>query len=216
MSLRGYKKALKGVPLIVDLSKPPPKERKRPSYVSHLIGTKRLQPGQKYQDIIPRLSHMKIMAALAKTWDTATRRGQGEKVMAKKVKEKVGKVVKKRYRARLMLTVAKEAREIQDMARMRATAVMDRITDIALNSPVESVAVAAGNVVLERAYGRANQTNINAHIDANGKANEIDSKELDARITAALKRVEEATGTMGGEAEAPPREERPTDLRKLN
>lgn len=215
MSIRGYKKALKRVPLVVDLSKPEPKERAKPPYPHHLLKFKPPK-GEAYKTSTPHSSYLKRMAGLVKKWDMRVRIGQGERVMPKQTRQKVGKVVKKRYRARLVLTVAKEAREIQDMARMRATAVMDRITDIALNSPVESVAVAAGNVVLERAYGKANQTSINAHIDANGKANEIDSKELDARITAALKRVEAVTGTVGGKAKAPPREERPIDLRKLN
>jgi hypothetical protein len=119
----------------------------------------------------------------------------------------------KRKRARLSMTVAREAREIQELARKGADAVMKRMIELASSSLNEAAAIAAGQVVLDRAYGKANQTNITATLDANGKTTDVSAKELDSRIEQTLKRVEELTG---GKAKAKPSQERPVDLRKLN
>lgn len=173
---------------------------------------------------------LKLSFDLLKSLDVKARKARGEYVISRKRRMKamrkrirLKRALKPEGHQRYELTIAKEAREIQDMARERATAVIKRLTDIALKSPVESVAVAAGNVLLERAYGKANQTNTNVTVDANGKASEVTGKELDGRIKAALKRVEEVTeGFPGAKAaprgarKAPASPARPADLRKLN
>src|SRR5690349_19090172 len=93
---------------------------------------------------------------------------------------KATKAVKaaKRERVKLRETVAREQREIQEIARKNAQAAMERLADIVEHSHNETAAIAAAQVILDRGYGKANQTNINATIDANGKATDVSNKEL--------------------------------------
>ncbi len=119
----------------------------------------------------------------------------------------------KRKRLRLKETIAKEAREIQDLARKNADAAMRRVAEIAKTSTNEAAALAAAALLFDRAYGKANQTNINANLDANGKATDVSQKELDTRIEKALDRIDSLTR---GAPKAPAREEPLIDLRKLD
>lgn len=118
----------------------------------------------------------------------------------------------KHPRVRLRETVAKEARDIQDMARRHATAAMERMAHI-VNNPAspENAQIAAAAVILDRAYGRPNQTNTNLNIDANGKPTEVGSTELDRRIAEALRAVEALTGRA---RKAPKGKEQPADVRE--
>jgi len=120
---------------------------------------------------------------------------------------------RKRERYQLRETAAREAREIQALGRRHAEEVMRRLCDIAQNSMNETAAIAAAQAVLDRTYGKANQTHINANIDANGKTTDISAKELDERINTALKRVEELTARKAKPAEG---KEQLVDLRKLH
>lgn len=150
-------------------------------------------------------AHERRMAGLRKTWERHRRTREGEKM---------GITRRKRVRIKLKLrkTIAKEAREIQKIAQEHADRAMERLAEI-VNSPSsqDSVAIAAASVILDRAYGKANQTNINANVSADGKPSEITSKDLDTRIRAALKRVE---SIAGGAPKAPKSEERPADVRE--
>lgn len=119
----------------------------------------------------------------------------------------------KRKRVKLAMTVAKEAREIQQKARQYAEPILDRLAEIAQNSFNENAAIAAANSIIDRAYGKANQTNINATLDANGKAADVSAKELDARIERALKRVAALTA---GKGEPVKGEDGSADVRKLD
>ena len=118
----------------------------------------------------------------------------------------------KHPRVRLRETVAKEARDIQDMARRHATAAMERMAHI-VNNPAspENAQIAAAAVILDRAYGRPNQTNTNLNVDANGKPTEVSTTELDRRITEALRAVEALTGRA---RQAPKSKEQPADIRE--
>ena len=120
----------------------------------------------------------------------------------------------KHPRVRLRETVAREARDIQDMARRHATAAMERMAHIVNNphSP-ENAQIAAAAVILDRAYGRPNQTNTNVNVDANGKPKEVSGSELDRRIEEALRAVETLTGRARKEAKG---QEQPADLRERN
>jgi hypothetical protein len=91
---------------------------------------------------------------------------------------------------------------------------MRNLIDIMSNprSP-EAARIAAAAIVLDRGYGKASQTNINANVNANGKENEIDSSTLDDRIGRALKRVEELTG---GARKAAAGKKRSSDVRKYH
>jgi len=149
-------------------------------------------------------SHEKRMKGLFKAWEFKRRKKNGEKFVSARQKL--------RKRVRLRITLTKEAREIQNIARTHADQAMRRLAEI-INDPEvpESVAIVAAQVILDRAYGKASQTNINANVDANGKPSEITSGELNQRIEQTLKRVEELTG---GVPKAPKSKERPVDLRE--
>lgn len=154
-------------------------------------------------------SHMRRMAGLHKAWAESSKQYHVKRTMTKsRISHK-----ETRVRVRLKQTVAKEAREIQELARRNAEAVITRMAEIAQTSFNETAAIAAAQVVLERAYGKANQTNINASIDANGKATDVSGKELDKRVEQTLKRIEELTGRT---PKAPESKERSVDLRELD
>lgn len=155
-------------------------------------------------------SHARRIQGMFKAWETKARIDRGENIMG--VREK--RVQRRRVRAKLIVTVAKEAREIQHIARTHAQAAMKRLASIITDyESQDTAAIAAISVLLDRAYGKANQTNINANLDANGKPAEVTGKELDTRIEETLRRVEALTGGAPKEA---PRKELPPDLRKLN
>ena len=117
-------------------------------------------------------------------------------------------------RIKLRTTVAREAREIQDLARMHADQAMRRMAEI-INNPhsQENLVIAAAEVIFNRAYGKPNQTNTNLNVDANGKPAEVSGTELNQRIAQALKRVEDITGRAG---EAAKGKKQPANLRKLD
>lgn len=154
--------------------------------------------------------HQKRMEALMRGWQTSARKRRGERVVTAETKKRT----RIRKRIRLRETVAKEAREIQEIARQRAVSAMNRLAEI-IDNPAskDSDAIAAIAVTLDRAYGKATQTNVNANLDANGQNKDISATELNQRIEKALKRVAELTG---GKPEAPPSKDRPADLRKRN
>jgi hypothetical protein len=159
------------------------------------------------QDNMTPDAHTRRMKALFSGWGTNVKKRQGEITVTRNQIRKTAK----RKRIRLHMTVAKEAREIQDTARRHAAAAMKRMAEIAETSFNETAAIAAASVIFERAYGKASQTNINATVDANGKATDVSGKELDTRIAQALKRVEQLTG---GKTKAPASKEQPADLRQ--
>lgn len=112
---------------------------------------------------------------------------------------------------KLRKTIAREAREIQNMARQSATAAMERLFQIVSNpKSMDSVAIAAASVLLDRGYGKSVQPNINTNVNGDGKPADLTSKELQERIGDALKRVEAATG---GTSKASKGKKRPVDVR---
>ncbi len=121
------------------------------------------------------------------------RRYRGEKVETK--------TQQKRKRLRLREHVQAEHREIQAIARTHAISAMNKLAEIVEHSDHAASVIAAAQVIFDRAYGKANQTNITANIDANGKPQDVTSTELDARIAETLRRVEGLTG-RAAEAEA--------------
>lgn len=155
-------------------------------------------------------AHKSRMKGLFKAWAIKGRMLAGERIMPRRIRKKI----KMAHNQRIRANIAREAREIQNMARMQAESAMKRLAQI-IDDPnsQDTSAIAASVVVLERAYGKANQTNINANIDANGKPTEVTSAELNTRIEEALRRVEGATP---GAAKPATRTRRPIDLRKLD
>ena len=92
---------------------------------------------------------------------------------------------KRIHKPRIVLrtTIAREAREIQDLARKHADQAMTRMAEI-INNPnsPDNIAVAAAEVIFNRAYGKPNQLNTNLNVDANGKPKDVSGSELDQRI----------------------------------
>ena len=135
-------------------------------------------------------------------------RGEHTKIRKKLMAE--NKLLKTKYK----LTAAREHREIQELARRGTEAAMRRLIDIVMSpAATDANAIQAARELFERGYGKSVQTNVNAHIDANGKPSEVTASELDTRIATVLRRVEEIAG---GTPEPVASEERPADLRKLN
>ena len=118
----------------------------------------------------------------------------------------------KRLRVRLKEAVAREAREIQTIARQYSAAAMKVAAEI-MGDPMEpaSARLQAADLVLNRGYGKPNQNNTNLNIDANGKTEEISSTELDTRVAAALEQFEKLTG---GAAKAAAGKKQPADIRQ--
>lgn len=106
-----------------------------------------------------------------------------------------------------------ELHELQALARENATAAMHTLVEIMKNKRApEANRIAASAVVLDRGYGKASQVSITASV-TNGKADNLDSTELDKRIGRALKRVEDLTNRT---PKAGTGQKRPVDLRKYN
>ncbi len=153
-------------------------------------------------------SDQRRMQGLFKAWGNKVRRQRGEDFVTAREESAGGR----RLRRRLRESVAKEIREIQEIGRRHAESAMRRLAEIVENpESQDTAAIAAAQVLLDRTYGKASQTNINANLDANGKPTDVTSKELDTRIAKALKRVEDITG---GATQAAKSQERPADLRK--
>lgn len=172
----------------------------------------KFKPGNKAAaaDNLTEHESQRRLEGLVRAWETKRRMSNGEKVVTTDEKKKR----EHRKRVRLRETVALEARELQEIARKNAQAGMERLNKI-IEDPAskDSDAIQAIALTFDRAYGKANQVNVNATIDANGKPNEVSQSELDQRIAAALKRIEAITGRT---AEAAPKPEQPADIRKLN
>jgi hypothetical protein len=107
-----------------------------------------------------------------------------------------------------------EAKNIQDIAREFSERAMKVLVEIMENENETGAArMQAAEKVIDRGYGKAAITNINANIDANAKPSEMNADDIDSRIAEALNRVERLTQREAKETEG---QERPTDLRQYN
>lgn len=152
-------------------------------------------------------AHGRRMSGLFKAWHVRERIPVGGKPSVK------GDIKKhNRERKRLRESLIKEARDIQSLARRYSEEAMHILAEIANDqAQPASSRIAAIEQIHSRAYGKPTQTNLNAVMDANGKNDDISSKELDTRINEALKRVESLTGGTPKEAKG---KDRPTDIRQ--
>lgn len=116
-----------------------------------------------------------------------------------------------RKRAKLKERRATELAELQQKARTYADELLDEMYGIATSdTAMDSAKISATQMIWDRAYGKAAQTNVNANV-TNGKPSEITGSALAKRIEAALRRVEEITG---GGSPTPASKERPADVCK--
>jgi len=120
----------------------------------------------------------------------------------------------KKGRSAKSLKIAKDAREIQELARLSGSAAIKAYSEI-LESKVASdlAKIAAANALLDRGYGKALQTNVNATVNTDGSTKEVDGDELDRRVKETIERVERLTKRKREKIQS---EERPANLRKLN
>jgi undecaprenyl pyrophosphate synthase len=160
-------------------------------------------------------SHKRRMEGLFKTWGQRWRKskklptaGGLDMPTAKKTAAQI-----REQRRKVKLTVAKEARDVQDMARQTAVQALEVIKDVLMNGHRDSDKLSAADIILERAYGKATQPNVNTNVNLNGRKEEVTSAELDKRIETALRGVEELTGRKVKPNKGP---ERPVNLRKRN
>ncbi len=108
----------------------------------------------------------------------------------------------------------KEAREIQELARRSAPAALKALDDI-INSKVASdlAKISAANALLDRGYGKALQTNVNATVNTDGSTKEIDGQELDRRVKETISKIEGLTKRKREKIQGTVR---PPDLRQYN
>ena len=110
--------------------------------------------------------------------------------------------------------LAREARDIQDMAREFSEEAMRIAMEIARNeNSADSARLQAIDMIHNRGYGKAPITNINTNLNADVKPSEINGADLDQRIAEALNRVERLTAREAQETES---KERPSNLRVYN
>ena len=122
--------------------------------------------------------------------------------------------MQKRLQKRVYAKVTKTHLEIQERIRAKADALLDVLEELALSdTSSENARLAAVQQLMDRAYGKATQTNVNANLDSDAKPKDISTRELDKRIEETLERVERVTGGVQEEAESP---ERSIDIRKYN
>jgi hypothetical protein len=134
----------------------------------------------------------------------------------KSVHEKMAKTKEppKSKRSPESLQIVKEAREIQEMARRYAPDAIKAMGDILKSKVASDLAkISAANSMLDRGYGKATQTNINATVNTDGKPSEVDEQELSRRIAETLARVE---GLTKRKREKIKSQEQPAHLRKLH
>ena len=112
------------------------------------------------------------------------------------------------------LKIAKDAREIQELARLHGAEAIKAYAKV-LKSNVSSdlAKIAASNALLDRGYGKALQTSVNATVNTDGATKEIDGEELDRRVKETVERIERITKRKREKIKSP---EQPVDLRKLN
>lgn len=134
------------------------------------------------------------VAGMMRSWASHYKRRKGIESVGKHQKRQIIKDLARGKRQKIRETVARELRDIQDIARRNAVGAMEVAKEIMANSDKDSDRLAAANLILERAYGKATQTNVNANVNANGSAKEVTAEELNERVGKALSRVEELTG----------------------
>lgn len=156
-------------------------------------------------------AHARRVAGMMRALAVHYKRHKGIKAMKQQALRQHSKDIKRGLREKYRETVVHELRDIQEKARKNAVAAMDIAKEIMMNGEKDSDRLAAANLVLERAYGKATQTNLNASVDANGSQKEVSTEELNQRIGKALRRVEELTG---GTPKPPPSQNGPTYVRK--
>lgn len=123
------------------------------------------------------------------------------------------KLKKARKRLRLVDNTA-DAPAVQAEARKFGIDAIHALNEIIANKLSSDVArISAAQTLLDRAYGRPTQTNVNATVNTDGAPSEVTEAELNRRIAKTLTRVESLTKRKREKIKS---EEGPVDLRKLH
>lgn len=120
---------------------------------------------------------------------------------------------RKRLKLKEQKARALEAHELQLKARENADLAMETLIEIAGNKRApEATRIAAASAIMDRGYGKASQTSITASVNGD-KAKDISADELDKRVSATLKRVEELTNRTGKAGKS---KKKPADVLKYH
>jgi hypothetical protein len=112
---------------------------------------------------------------------------------------------------------AMESRKLTEICRETAEEVMDVVkTILHSDTSADTAKLTAAQMILDRAYGKATQTQVNAQVNADGKTTEIDDSELQRRISDALEAVNRVAASGTRKTEEGSGEKRPLNLRKFN
>lgn len=121
---------------------------------------------------------------------------------------------KKPGRSPESLKAVLDARAIQEMARKHAPDAIKAMAEIVKSKVASDLAkISASNALLDRGYGKALQTSVNATVNTDGSAKEIDGEELDRRVKEVLGRVERITNRKREKIKSP---EQPANIRQLH
>src|SRR5258706_6113614 len=110
--------------------------------------------------------------------------------------------------------LALEARDLQDLCRQFTLKATETLIEI-LDNPDASDGskLKAIEMLWDRGYGKAAQTQVNINANADTKPSELDAQSLDRRIADTLDRVEKLAN---GKTEEGKSEDRPINLREYN
>lgn len=218
--MKGIKKIRLNLPLHVDPNVVTPRWKPIPGV--HIEGRKRrvaietlfYKPGNRAaakENISEDANRRRVMGIL-KGLASQYKLKRGVALVSKAQRRQRSKDIERQAKERVRLTVAKEARDVQDMCRQSASQAIE-VARVILADPFARASdrLAAANFITERAYGKATQTNVNASVDANGNKKEISAEELDQRVATALDRVERITGRAAKPTKGP---DRPVNIRK--
>lgn len=123
-------------------------------------------------------------------------------------------MTQKKLTRRVYAKVTKTHLEIQEKIRENAEALLNELLRLALDGDTsEPTKLNAIQQLMDRGYGKATQTTVNANLNADTKVKDIAANDLERRIEQTLERIE---GTAGGVQEKAEGTERSVDLRKLN
>lgn len=112
---------------------------------------------------------------------------------------------------------AMEARKLNELCRLEADEIMTELRRM-YKDPVtaDTVKVKIMEMIMDRGFGKATQTQVNAQVNTDGKTSQIDDAELNRRISETLDAVERVKNTASREAAEITGTNGPADLRKFN
>jgi len=139
---------------------------------------------------------------------------QGKASQEEWINTKDERMAQKELTKRVYTMITKTHLEMTQRAREKAEKLIELLETIAFSDDSsENAKLAAAQQLLDRAYGKSTQMNVNSNMDAGGRPKDISARDLDRRIDETIRRVEGTPERVQEEAAGP---EGPPDLRKYN